>query len=149
MPSLQFCQRLQDKVVMVKLKPGDGSNMTATFAPIRPRRNEISRRCQLDIEVEHVLESGDRLEGPSRLGVHFDINVDRLLPKTQKQGRGPTSEINIAGSSRCCCQLPHKLIEPLRRDFSSDLLMLPSHWWHSSRTKDPRFNGIEGAQAMR
>jgi hypothetical protein len=60
----------------------------AALSPVRRRGDKIIRRSQFHIEIEAILQHGNRLKGPFWLRIQLDINIYRLLAETQKQRRG-------------------------------------------------------------
>ena len=68
---------------MKKLDLAKGGDVPAAFPPIGGSRDEIIGRGQLDVEIELILQNGNRFEGSLRLGVQLNININGSLSKAQ------------------------------------------------------------------
>src|SRR5438067_3351133 len=101
MAAFQFGECLESEVVMKKLRAANGGNVTAAFLPAFGRRYEIVRGCQLDVEIEAVLQQGDGFKNTFRLGIQFNVYIKSLVTKSQQEGSCATGEVHITGRSGC------------------------------------------------
>lgn len=106
--ALDLCKHLRVEIVVLDGDLSDLCHIEASLAPSGEFGNEMIRRGELDVDADLFLQSSDRLKCARRLGIHFQVNIDRALAKIQRKGGTSPHQIDRSRTCRLSAQFLKK-----------------------------------------
>jgi hypothetical protein len=111
--ALELGQRLRVGIEVTKCEPASAFGKRTSLLPPHGQRDEIARRAELDIDLELVLQAGDRAQDRVLLGHQLQVDVDRGRPPAGKYRRRPADQIADAVMLGSCIQGREQALDPL------------------------------------
>ena len=86
MASLELRQRLRVGIEVTKGEPLQALDERASLLPALGERNEVPRGGELDVDLQLVLEAGNRSQDGVLFGNELQVDVDRRRPPAGEDG---------------------------------------------------------------
>jgi hypothetical protein len=111
--AFELGQRLRVGVEVTEREPAPAFGDRAPLLPACGQGDEISRRRELDIDLQLVLEGGDRTQDRVLFGYELQVHVDRRRPPAGKHGCGAADQVADPVLLGGCVEGREQTLDPL------------------------------------
>jgi hypothetical protein len=111
MPALCLRQRLGNRVEVVEREFALPADQRAPILPSSRQRDEVGRGCELDVEVQLLLEPRYLAQDLISIWDQLDVDVDGRIPPAIENRGCTTGEIDAAVQIDGSSQFAHELLD--------------------------------------
>lgn len=109
-------EHLAAQIVVKHVDLAPASEGWRVSLPIRKLGKKLVRACELDVDLELVLESSQNGKASGGLGVELEVDVHRRLAPSKPEGGSAPNEIERTGAVASVPELGEEALDPLAID---------------------------------